>query len=374
MMAATVKIARAGPGPRDLTICVLALSGALAACGPAQEQEAPGGGVVIDAGADVGEQNLTSLELHHVGLNVVDPDVSLAWWANVWPHGEATTVGGMPAFGSEMYLIFNRVDAPAPGGWNFDAHRSMPQSAFWHIGLNTDTTPLVERFDALGVTRVPMYTSLDDPTEIWRSGESDYPGMLTMAQMAVQEPRGPSAGGFGYFIGPDGELVEASGRPGIPDTNNHIHFYHEQPWCAVKWYIDHLGMTPPTRRHPETGEHIALEVPDPCAVELGDPTWPSLEQQGTLRDPRATVRFANGSWSAYTRQCRFGRCGDDQPLVPSRGQVLDHVGFTIENLDGQIERLRSEGVTILEEIQPFGDTRGAMIADLDGLAIHLIER
>ncbi len=50
------------------------------------------------------------------------------------------------------------------------------------------------------------------------------------------------------------------------------------------------------------------------------------------------------------------------------------VGFTIENLDRQLERLGSEGVTILEEIQPFGDTRAAMIADLDGLAIHLIER
>ena len=273
-----------------------------------------------------------------------------------------------------MHLIFNQVDAPAPGTWDVDAHRSIPQSAFWHIGINTDTTELEARLDEAGVTTVPEYMTADDPTEIWRSNESPWPGILKAAQQADTEQRPVRPGGFGYLIGPDGELIEASGSPRTPDTNNHIHFYYEQPWCAVNWYIEHLGMTPVSRRNPDTGEQIALPIPDPCDVELGAPSWPSLEQHGTLRDPRATVQFANGRWSAYPRQCRFGRCGEDQPLVPSRGQVLDHVGYTIENLDGHVERLRREGVTVLEEIAPWGDTRGAFIEDLDGLAVHLIER
>ncbi len=67
------------------------------------------------------------------------------------------------------------------------------------------------------------------------------------------------------------------------------------------------------------------------------------------------------------------RCGTDQPLVPSRGQVYDHVAFTVEDLDEWFARLQQEGVTILEEPHPFGDTRAFMIEDLDRLAIELVE-
>jgi len=77
------------------------------------------------------------------------------------------------------------------------------------------------------------------------------------------------------------------------------------------------------------------------------------------------------SW--YPRQCVEGRCGADQPLVPSRGQVYDHVAFTVENLDAWFARLTAEEVTILEEPHTFGGTRAFMIEDLDGLAVELVE-
>ena len=43
---------------------------------------------------------------------------------------------------------------------------------------------------------------------------------------------------------------------------------------------------------------------------------------------------------------------------------MDHVGFTYPDLDTHVGRLRGEGVTILEEIHPFGDTRAATVEDL----------
>jgi hypothetical protein len=222
-----------------------------------------------------------------------------------------------------------------------------------------------------------MWATLDadlDNDTIWNSGESPYRGMQTMEQIAMMKAEEPRAGGFGYIVGPDGELVETSGAPESRRGVDHIHFFHEQPWCAANWYIEHLGMRPVTIRNPGTGEQVEVHIPDPCDAELGAASFPSLEPHGTLRNPRATVRYGNGTMSAYTRQCRFGRCGEDQKLVSSEGQVLDHVGFMIPELDVHVERLRSEGVRIVREIQPFANTRAAMIADLDGLLLHLVEQ
>jgi catechol 2,3-dioxygenase-like lactoylglutathione lyase family enzyme len=183
----------------------------------------------------------------------------------------------------------------------------------------------------------------------------------------------PREGGFSYVVAPDGVLFELTGGPGTRDSFSHMHFYHERPLCVANWYVEHLGMElPPVR------DSSGLETPrkpwDPCDVSDGEAGWPSLEPAGTLRQPSGGVWFANGSMTWYPRQCVGDRCGRDQPLVRSRGQVLDHVAFTVERLDDLVARLRRARVTIIEGPYPFGDTRAVMIEDPDGLAIELIER
>ena len=78
------------------------------------------------------------------------------------------------------------------------------------------------------------------------------------------------------------------------------------------------------------------------------------------------------SW--YPRQCVSDRCGRDQPLVPSHGQALDHVAFTVENLDALMSRLRAANVRVIDGPYKFGDARAFMIEDPDGLSIELIDR
>ena len=102
--------------------------------------------------------------------------------------------------------------------------------------------------------------------------------------------------------------------------------------------------------------------------------WPSLEPVGTIRQPAASVRLANGSLSWYPRQCVGTRCGTDRPLAPSRGQALDHVAFVVDGLDARLAGLRRAGVTVLEGPYAFGATRAAMIEGPDRLAIELVER
>jgi catechol 2,3-dioxygenase-like lactoylglutathione lyase family enzyme len=334
--------------------------------------------MVTAAGAQV-PAALPTPALHHVGLNVTDPARSQRFYKTMWPQGELTTFAGLPAYKSEMYLLFTRVAKPAPGRFDLKAHRSLQQSALWHIGFETQTptVTLKERMKAAGATVVPMYSSDKDTGSLWRAGEMGYGRnpIVTAQMMAERAPGTPEEGGYAYFLGLDGELVEAGGGPGQEDMFHHVHFLHEKPWCAARWYIDHLGFKRQQGRNPATRQVMEVPIPQPCDVAPGPPSWPSMLPQGTLRNPRVTVDFTNNSFSWYARPCQAGRCGDgDAPLVPSRGQVLDHIGLTYPDLDTHVPRLRRAGVKIVQGIHKWGDTRAAMIEDLDGLAVMLVER
>ena len=317
--------------------------------------------------------------LHHVGLNVVDPARSQQFYKTIWPQGEITTFAGLPAYKSDMYVLFTKVSTPAPGTFDMKAHRSLQQSPLWHIGFETQTptATLKERLKAANATLVPMFSSDKDTGTLWRAGEMGYGRnpIVTAAMMAERPPGKPEEGGYAYFLGPDQELIEAGGGPGQEDMFHHVHFLHEKPWCAAQWYVDHLGFKKQQGRNPATREVMEVPIPQPCDVPIGPPSWPSMQQQGTLRNPRVTVNLLDNSFSWYARPCQGGRCGSgDARLVPSRGQVLDHIGLTYPDLDTHVPRLRREGVKILEGIHKWGDTRAAMIEDLDGLAIMLVER
>ncbi|MFI5311786.1 MAG: VOC family protein [Gemmatimonadales bacterium] len=310
--------------------------------------------------------------LHHVGLNSVDPDRAIDWYLKVWPSARRTTVAGYPAVEADMFLLFNKVAKLPPGAWRDDLHRSEPQSAFWHIGAQTNTTDIAARLKAVGITHLPLFTSSQDAPTVWRSGLAPYAGTLSAAQLATAERAAPRDGGFSYVVAPDGVLFELTGGPTTKDSFSHTHFFHEKPLCVANWYVEHLGMElPPTRD--ASGQEQPHKPWDPCDTPYGEAGWPSLEQIGTIRQPSGGVRYGNGAMSWYPRQCVTGRCGRDQPLVPSRGQALDHVAFLVDGFDALLSRLRRDGVKILLEPYAFGSARAFMIEDPDGLAIELID-
>jgi len=273
---------------------------------------------------------------------------------------------------AEMLLLFEKVDSPPAGAWRDDLHRSEPQSAFWHIGAFTNSSAIEARLDSIGVRRLPLFTAPEDTAGVPRSGLTPYVGTLTRQQLATATLEPPRAGGFSYVVAPDGVLFELTGGPETRDAFSHVHFFHERPLCAANWYAEHLGMElPPVRDG--NGAETRRPPWDPCDVPNGEPGWPSLERVGTIRQPSGGVRFANGSMSWYPRQCVADRCGGDRPLAKSRGQGLDHVAFTVGDLDATLARLERAGVRVTERAHAFGDTRAAMIEDPDGLSIELIE-
>ena len=237
-----------------------------------------------------------------------------------------------------------------------------------------------ERFDFL-----PVFTGPNDTEGVPHSGLAPFGDQLLtvaeMAERAAREGSNPtrdrvSGQDFGYLVDPDGILVEFNGNAETEDLfYGHTHFWHEQPLCAANWYVENLGMELPPLRDPDTGALTPRELHDPCDVEIGDVSYASFLPMGQLRRPIASVRLADAGWMWYTRQCRDGRCGPelDRPLVPSRGQVVDHVAIAYPDLDLVLAHLEARGVPILEEPYSFGETRAVLIEDLDGMAIELIE-
>ncbi|MEO8337742.1 MAG: VOC family protein [bacterium] len=298
-------------------------------------------------------ERLPPPKLHHVGLNSVDPDAAIAWYLKLWPTAHRTTLAGQPGVEGEMLLLFTQVDHPPPGAWSDSLHRSEPQSAFWHIGASTNTTDIAVRLAPLGITHKPLYLRPTDTTHVWRAGLAPYAGLLTSAQLDTASAAAPRDGGFSYIVAPDGVLFELVGTPTTKDAFAHLHFFHSQPHCAANWYVEQLGMLLPAGRSAVT----------PCDVAHAEPSWPSLERTGTSRQPSASVRFGNGTVSWYPRT----------GLVPSRGQVLDHVAFSVDDLDVILRRLRHNGVRVLAGPYDFGDSRAVMIEGPDGLSVELVE-
>jgi catechol 2,3-dioxygenase-like lactoylglutathione lyase family enzyme len=63
----------------------------------------------------------------------------------------------------------------------------------------------------------------------------------------------------------------------------------------------------------------------------------------------------------------------DQPLVSPIGQLQDHIGLSVADLDAWIDKLKGEGVTFLDGPYPLGDTRAVMIEGPSREALELVE-
>lgn len=361
----------AGPGGaavRALAAVALATASTLTLAGCGERAGAP------PADSDPAKDHLRVLGIHHAHMNTLDVDAAIQWYETVWPTGARGEIAGSPAFLAEMPLLFNQVTDPPLGAFDRELRRALPQSPIWHIGAFVNTTGRFSELAGQGVEVLDLHTGPNDEPRVSRSGLAPYSGIITAEDLDSLESADPREGGFGYILGPDGVLFELTGGSNTTPSLSHVHLFHEQPRCAANWYVDALGMTLPPQQHPDTGEAVERLRWEGCdQTELGPPGWPSLEAIGTLRSPNARVLFEGGSFSAYPRQCHSGRCGADQPLSTSRGQVVDHLAFSVASLDEWPGHLENLGVNVLEPVGRFGTGRAMLIEGPDGLVFELVE-
>jgi catechol 2,3-dioxygenase-like lactoylglutathione lyase family enzyme len=310
---------------------------------------------------------LPAPRFHHLHLNSVDPEAAIDFYVRQFPSTKKTTWGGLPALASpnDVLILFDRVAKPP---------LTSPQTAIWHFGwyvadVRRNRDAYLARPD---VALLPLYTT-EEGGSVWISTDT-WPGRdgvlgLTRAQIAGAKASGvqpTQKGGFAYMRGPDDAIVEYMQDP-TAERMNHVHFIHEQPFCAQLWYQKHLGATPLKPRPGTPASAAPPRTEQNCKVERDpEPTWPALEPQGFVRVPSAGVAFGDVTFPSYMRQ-------DDTPLVPTRGHLYDHVALGVTDLDAWVAKLRREGVTFQEQPYRLGDTRAVMIEGPSREAIELVE-
>lgn len=256
------------------------------------------------------------ITFHHVHLNSIDPSKAINFYTKTFDVTRETSLAGWDGVQSEkMYLLFNKVSkAPA----------SELESAIWHFGWGSTAmeTDYQKHLDN-GVTFATPMTKLGS-------------GLL-----------------FAYMKAPDGALVEIN--TSTTRAFIHVHLFSDAPLCTADWYVSHLGAT----------SRVNAQRTGPCEVPFAAPSEPL----GVIRQPSATVRFGDISLIIYPRQ-RPGK------FVSPRGRVVDHIALEVTDLTATLERLRKEGVKVLEEPHLFGKSkaRAAMIEGPDAIAIELVEK
>jgi catechol 2,3-dioxygenase-like lactoylglutathione lyase family enzyme len=298
---------------------------------------------------------------HHLHLKSADPDAAIAWYTRQFPSTRRTDWNGFKALQStnDVVILFDRVDAPPS---------SEPQSAIWHFGWHvTDARAALETFKARPeVTLLPLYTtdaggSVLISSDTW-PGTGGVPGR-TAAQIAQAMRDGikpAGGGGFAYMTGPDNALVEIAGNYPA-ERFNHVHLWQEDPLCALLWYQKHLNA--PVR----AGVAAAPVSEANCKVPRGaDRSWPALNREGMFRSPRAGIEFGDVVLTWYPNQ-------GAERLASSRGQLQDHIGLSVADLDAWVEKLAGEGVTLLGQPYRLGDTRAVMIEGPSREVLELVE-
>lgn len=259
------------------------------------------------------QETPASTGFHHIHLNSINPAAAIEFYTKTFAVTKKVSLAGWEGVQSEqMYLLFNQVSQPPAATLD---------SAIWHFGWGSTAMEAdYQKHLANGITFATPLTRLN-------------PNLL-----------------FAYMKAPDGALVEIN-------TSNtraflHVHLYSAAPLCAADWYIRHLGAASRAQR---TGA---------CEVPFAAPSEPL----GVIRAPATTVRFGEVSLIIYPRQ-------RPEPLVSSRGRVVDHLALSVPDLSATLGRLRKAGVKVLEEPHPFGKSqmRAAMIEGPDTIAIELVE-
>src|SRR5438309_8375137 len=237
---------------------------------------------------------LPAPSFHHLHLNSVDPEAAIDFYVRRFPASVKTRWGGRPALSApnDVLVLFDRVPTPPP---------TSPPTAIWHFGWHVpDTRHTLATFQGqasqgqTAVELLPLYTG-DGAGAVLVSSDT-WPGTggvlgLTKAQIAEAKATGVQptrTGGFGYLRGPDDALVEYAGNHSA-ERFNHVHFFHDDPFCAQLWYQRHLNAPVFAGRTSETPLSETT-----CRVPRGpERSWPALERHGMFRAPSAAVVFGD---------------------------------------------------------------------------------
>jgi catechol 2,3-dioxygenase-like lactoylglutathione lyase family enzyme len=260
---------------------------------------------------------------HHLHLNSTDPVAAINFYTTRFDSEKAKFAGLLDGvWAQKSWLLFSKVSSPPP--WELT-------SAIWHFGWGAEDMKATYQKQLDMGTR--FFTPLTDISDLARS-----PGFY-----------------FAYVEGPDRALVELN--TATHHHFGHLHLFSEDPVSAGEWYMKHLGATrrstnPPSR---QPRFYRNLQVGPSMSVMMDNVNIIIFPIQYSKQD--------------YKEHWKNGQT----EISPTKGRVVDHVGFSVDNLAEALERMRKNGVRVTDEIKSIGKIKFAFIEGPDKIRIELVE-
>ena len=256
------------------------------------------------------------VRIGHYQLNVTSLDAHRKFWVDTL-GGTAMKFQGLDVIKFPDAFIFLNVQKPAG---------PTRGTAFDHIGFAVPDVPTVaKKLAAAGYQET--------------TGREPAPGTPPPAASGTSAVYGR----FAYFVGPDGakiELVTAAAPNAPPIVAHHIHFINKQYVEMQQWYMKAFDAT---LRTGQTDFFIGADLPG--------------------------VGYS----------LNFFRWEGDQTIthVPTKGRVVDHVGFEVKNFEAFCKKLEEKGIKLTREFRQkdksMGNIGTAVITDPWGVSIELTE-
>jgi predicted enzyme related to lactoylglutathione lyase len=272
-------------------------------------------------------ESMPVAHFHHLHLNVTDPAAAINFYTSKFDCEKGRFAGLLDAvWAQKSWLLFNKVKEAPP--WELT-------SSIWHFGWGAEDMKATYEKQLASGTK--FFTPLTDISEFAR-----VPNFF-----------------YAYVDGPDHALIELN--TASHHHFGHIHLFSEDPVSAGEWYMKYFGAT--RRGNPKTPPSR-----EPRLFK-GIPVGPSMSLM--IDDVNIIIYPIAYSKSQYPSHWKNGQTA----ISPTKGRVVDHLGFSFENLEDALERMRKDGVKVTQEIKSVagGKIKYAFVEGPDQTNIEVIE-
>jgi len=263
---------------------------------------------------------------HHLHLNVTDPAANINFYTSKFDCEKGKFAGLLDGvWAQKSWMLFTKVSSPPV--WDLN-------SAIWHFGWGAEDMKATYQKQLDSGTK--FFTPLTDISDIG-GGPAGATGRFFYA----------------YVEGPDHALIELNTAG--HHRFGHIHMFSEDPVAAGEWYTKYFGLV---RRGGNKETRIYRDVP------IGPSASLTMDNVNFIIYP-----------AAYSRKAYPEHWKNQKQLSSTKGHVVDHIGFSVDNLAESLEKLRKDGVTVTDEIKSVagGKIKYAFIEGPDKIRIELVE-
>ncbi len=254
---------------------------------------------------------------HHLHLNTTDPAAAIKFYTSKFDCEERRFLDQDAVWAQQSWLLFNKVKSAPP--WQLT-------SAIWHFGWGAEDMKAAYQKQIQSGTK--FFTPLTDISDILG---------------------GTGTGRFfyAYVETPDHGLVELN--TANHHRFGHLHLFSEDPVAAGEWYAKHFGITLRSMREPRFYRDHQIAPSASFTMDNVNVIIYPIE---------------------YSRKAYASHWGSGQTRMSStKGRVVDHVAFSVDDVGATVSRLRAEGVKILEPPK----SKHAFIEGPDYIRIELVE-